>query len=110
MCGGARWGAQRSTRHTEDDRAYGDVLAPTGGLAEHPPAEEQQHEQPHGECRLDHHERRQQQRHHLQRPAEHRESGSGQPARAPDQVQGERRVQVLGVGGPLGVHRLQRDP
>jgi hypothetical protein len=79
-------------------------------LAEHPLAEEQQHEQAHGQRWLDHHERRQQQGHDLQRPAEHRKPGARQPARAPQQVEGERGMQVLGVGGPLGVHRLQRDP
>jgi hypothetical protein len=48
------------------------VLAPPGVLAEHPLAEEQQDKQAYRQCWLDDHEWRQQQRHHLQRPAEHR--------------------------------------
>jgi hypothetical protein len=79
-------------------------------LAEHPPAEEQQHEQAHGERRLHHHERREQQRQHLQRPAQHRQPGAEQPAGTPKQTDHQRRAQVLLVGRLLGVHRLQGDP
>jgi len=86
------------------------VLAPPGALVEHALAEEQQHEQAHGHRRLNDDKWRQQQCHHLQRPAEQRQSRPRQPARPSDQVQRERGVQVLGVGGALGVHRLQRDP
>jgi hypothetical protein len=106
----ACWRAQRGTRHAEHDRAHGEVLTPAGVLAEHALAEEQQHEQAGGQRWLDHHERGQQERQYLQRPAEHRQPGSRQPARPPEQVERERWMQVLGVGGALGVHRLQRDP
>jgi hypothetical protein len=106
----ARRRAQRGAGHAEHDRAHGEVLAPARVLVQHPLAEEQQHEQAHRQRRLYHHERSQQERHHLQRPAKHREACSSQPARPPEQVQRQRGMQVLGVGGPLGVHRLQRDP
>jgi len=86
------------------------MLTAPGVLVQHPLTEEQQHQQPDRHRRLDHHQRREQQRHHLQRPAEHRKTGSRQPARPPEQVERERGMQVLGVGGALGVHRLQRDP
>jgi len=106
----ARGRAQRRAGHAEHDRAHRNVLAPAGVLAQHALAEEQQHEQAHGHRRLDHDERCQQQRHHLQWPTEQRQSRAGQPARSPEQAERKRRVQVLGMGGALGVHRLQRDP
>ncbi len=59
---------------TEHDRPHGEVLAPSSVLVEHTLAEEQQHEQANGHCWLHDHERHQQQRHHLQGPAEHRKS------------------------------------
>jgi hypothetical protein len=102
--------AQRRPNHSEDDRAHREVLAPAGVLAEHALAEEQEHEQSHGQRRLNQYERGEQEREDLQWPSEHRQAGPCQPARPSDQVQGERRMKVLGVRGPLGVHRLQRDP
>jgi hypothetical protein len=61
----------RDAGHTDHDREHREVLAPPGALAEHALAEEQQHEQPDGHRRLHDHERDQQQRHNLQRPAKH---------------------------------------
>jgi hypothetical protein len=98
------------TGHADDDREHREVLAPPGTLAEHALAKEQQHEQADGHRRLHDHQRDQQQRHDLQRPAKHRKPRSRQPACTAQQVQGKRGVQVLGVGSALGVHRLQRDP
>jgi hypothetical protein len=82
------------------------VLTPACVLAEHALAEEQEHEQSHGQRRLNHDKRCEQERENLQWPAEHRQARTGKPARPPDQVQGERGMQVLGVRGSLGVHRL----
>ncbi len=103
-------GTGGDTSYADDDREHRKVLAPPGTLAEHALAKEQQHEQADGHRRLHDHERDQQQRHDLQRPAKHRKPGSRQPARATQQVEGKRGVQVLGVRSALGVHRLQRDP
>jgi hypothetical protein len=86
------------------------MLVAPGMLAEHPLAEEQQHQQANRERRLHDHQRREQQRHHLQRPTQHRQSGPEQPARAAYQANDQRHPQVLLVGGLLGVHRLQGDP
>ena len=58
-----------------------DVLVAPGVLAQHPLAQEHQHEQAGRERRLHHHQRRQQQRQHLQRPAEDRQPRAEQPAR-----------------------------
>lgn len=103
-------GTQGDTDDADDDREHREVLAPPGTLAEHALAEEQQHEQADGHRRLHDHERDQQQGNDLQWPAKHRKPGSCQPARAAQQVQRKRGVQVLGVRSALGVHRLQRDP
>jgi hypothetical protein len=110
MPGAAVRGTSRDADDADDDRKHREVLASPGTLAEHALAEEQQHEQADGHGRLNDHERNQQQRDDLQRPAEHRKPGSRQPARAAQQVEGKRGVQVLGMGGALGVHRLQRYP
>ncbi len=110
MRGGARRGSERRAGDAEHDRAHGEVLAPAGALAEQALSEEQKHQQADRHRRLHDHERDQQQRHDLQRPAEHRQPCPREPARAAQQVERERRVQVLGLRGALGVHRLQRDP
>ncbi len=86
------------------------MLAASRMLAEHPLREEQQNQQAGGERRLDHHQRSQQQRDNLQRPAEDRQTGAGQPARAPEQVAHQRQAQVLVCGRLLGIHRLEGDP
>jgi hypothetical protein len=62
---GAGWGAQRGARHAEHDRGHRDVLPPASMLTEHPLTEEQQHKQADRHRRLNHHERSEQQRHHL---------------------------------------------
>ena len=87
-----------------------DVLAASRVLAEHALAEEQQHEQAGGERGLHDDQRREQQRHHLQRPAEDRQAGAEHPAPALDQPPDERQAQVLFRGRLLGVHRLESDP
>jgi len=79
-------------------------------LAEHPLCEEHQNQKACCERRLDHHQRSQQQGDHLQRPAEHRQSGAGQPACASEQVAHQRQAQVLVCGCLLGIHRLEGDP
>jgi hypothetical protein len=79
-------------------------------LAEHALAEDQQHQQPGGERGLDDHQRREQQRDHLQRESEHRQPGAEQPARARDEPARERETQVRIVRRLLGIQRLQCDP
>jgi len=79
-------------------------------LAEHPLREEHQHQQAGRQRRLHEHQRSQQQGDHLQRPAEDRQACAEQPARAPDQVLGQRQAQVLLVGRLAGLHRLEGDP
>ncbi len=55
-------------------------------LAEHALGEHDQHDEADRERRLDDDQRRKQQRDDLQRPAEHGQRGSEQPARALDQA------------------------
>lgn len=97
-------------RDADQDRGDRDVLAPAGVLAEHTLTHEHEHEQTGGERRLHDHKRRQQQRHDLQRPAKQRETGAEQPARPPDQAQGEPDAQMSARRRFLGVHRLERYP
>lgn len=94
----------------QDDRRDRQVLVFAGVLAEHPLCHQHQHEQPGRERRLYDDERSEQQRDHLQRPAEDREAGPEQPAGPPDQAPDEGQTQVLVVGRLLGIHRLERDP
>jgi len=103
-------GRQARPDHADHDRPHRQVLVPPGVLVQHPLAEEHQHEQARGECRLDDYERCQQQRDQLQRPAEDRQAGAQQPAPASRQAPREREAQVLAAGRLLGVHRLQGDP
>jgi hypothetical protein len=79
-------------------------------LAEHPLAEDQQHEQPCCERGLNDHQRREQQRHHLQGEAQHGQPGAEQPARAGDKPAHECETQVRLVRRLLCVHRLKGDP
>ena len=96
VVGAARRRAQRRADHADArSRAIAHVLVAPGVLAEHPLAEEQQHEQAHRERRLHDHQRRQQQRHDLQRPAEDRQARAEQPARAPHEPPDQRQAQVL---------------
>jgi hypothetical protein len=105
-----RRGRQTRADHTEHDRAHCQVLVAPGVLPEHPLGEEHQHQQTGGERRLYDDQRRQQQGHDLEWPAEDRQAGAEQPARPPDQVLGKRQAQVLLWGRLLGLHRLERDP
>lgn len=102
-------GDDRRAGHAHDDREDRKPLASPSVLAEHPFPNEHQHEQPRSERRLHDHQRRQQQRQYLQRPAEDRESGAEQPAGPSDQSTRERESQVCSGGRLLRVHRLQRD-
>ena len=86
------------------------MLVAPGVLAENPLRREQQHHQPDRERGLDHDQRRQQQRDHLQRPAEDRQRRAQQPARPLQQAPQQRHAQVLAGGRALGVDRLVDDP
>lgn len=101
---------ERDAGNADHDRRHCEVLEPTRSLAEQTLAHEHQHEQAGGERRLHDHQRREDQRDHLQRPAEHREPRPEQPAPAPDQPRGEREPQVVVQRRLLGVHRLVGDP
>jgi hypothetical protein len=79
-------------------------------LAEQVLGEEHQHQQAGGEGGLHDDERGQHQRHDLQRPAEDRKAGAGEPAGPPRETPCQSEAQVLLVGGLLGVERLERDP
>jgi len=68
----ARRGEERRAHDADDDRAHRDVLVAAGVLVEHPLGQEHQHEQAKREGGLDYDQRGEHQRHHLQRPAEHR--------------------------------------
>jgi hypothetical protein len=92
VCGAAPRAGRRDADHTDHDRAHGKVLAAPGALVEHALAEEEQHEQADGHRRLHDHERYQQQGHDLQRPAEHRQARTREPARPTQQVECERGV------------------
>jgi hypothetical protein len=81
-----------------------------GVLAEHPLSQEHQHEQAGGERGLHYDQRREQQREHLQWPAEDRQARSEHPAPALEEPPDQRQAQVLIVGRLLGVHRLEGDP
>ncbi len=108
--GGARRRAQPRADHADHDRRHRDVLVGARVLAEHPLPHEHQHEQAGGERGLHDDQRREQQREHLQRPAEDRQARAEHPAPAPEQSPDQRQAQMLLAGRLLGVHRLQRDP
>jgi len=110
MARAARRRAQARADHANHDRRHRDVLVASGVLAEHPLTQEHQYEQAGGERRLHHDQRREQQRDHLQRPAEDRQARAQHPAPALDQSPHQRQAQVLLAGRFLGVHRLQSDP
>ena len=110
MARAARRRTQPRADHTDHDRRHRDVLVAPGVLAEHPLAHEHQHEQAGGERGLHHHQRREQQREHLQWPAEDRQARPKHPAPAPDQPPDQGQAQMLLAGRFLGVHRLQGDP
>ncbi len=101
---------ERDAYHADHDRRHRDVLEAARPLAEHPLAHEHQHEQPRCKRRLYDDQRREQERDHLQRPAEHREPGAEKPPLAPDQPRGEGDPQVGLRRSLLGIHRLEGDP
>ncbi len=105
-------GRRRHARsdHADHDCRHRHVLGAPGVLVQHALREEHQHEQPGGQRRLDDHQRREQQRDDLQRPAEDRQAQAEQPTSSADQAPRERQAQVLFVRRLLGVERLQRDP
>jgi len=85
VAGAARRSAQARADHPDHDRRHRQVLLTPRVLAQHPLSQEHQHEQARGQRGLDHDQRRQQQRDHLQRPAEDRQARAQHPAPAPDQ-------------------------
>jgi hypothetical protein len=106
----ARRREQARPDHADDDREHRQTLGSSGVLAEHPLAEEQQHEQPRRERRLHDDQRRQQQRENLQRPAENRQARAEHPAGAPEQPPHERHPQVLLPRRLSRIQCLQGDP
>jgi len=70
MAGAARRSEQGGADDSDHDRAHRHVLIASGTLAQHPLGEDHQHQQSGRERRLHNHQRREQQRHDLQRPAE----------------------------------------
>ncbi|TMK27397.1 MAG: hypothetical protein E6G62_00250 [Actinobacteria bacterium] len=110
VAGGVRRREQGGTHHPDHDRPDGEMLVASAMLAEQALGEEHQHQQARGERGLDDDERREHQRDDLKRPAEHRETRSGEPACPPGKTPCERQPQMLLVWGLLGVQRLQGDP
>jgi hypothetical protein len=106
----ARRGSQGGAENAEHDRRHSDVLVAPGVLPEHALSDHQQHQQACGERGLHDHQGSEQQREHLQRPAEDREAGPEQPTGALDQSRDQRDAQVLLVGCLPGIQRLQGDP
>ena len=110
VTGAAWWRAQSRSDHADHDRRHREVLVPAGVLTEHSLSHEHQHKQAGGERGLHDDQRREQQRDHLQRPAEDRQARAEHPASALEQAPDERQAQMLLAGRFLGIHRLQRDP
>ncbi len=100
VAGAARGRAQARADHADHDRRHRDVLVASGVLAEHALPQEQQHDQAGGQRGLHHDQRREQQRQHLQRPADDRQARSEHPAPAPDQPPDQRQAQVLFARAP----------
>jgi len=101
-------GDGRDARDAGDDRRAGQQVAPRDGLMEVVLAQCEQHEDPEGEGGLDDHDGGQQERHDLERPAQHGEPGPREPAPAAHQPRDEREAQrVLGrhVACLHGLHR-----
>jgi hypothetical protein len=105
-----RRGRERGTDYAEHDCRHGGVLIASRVLAEHALGKEEQHQQAGSQRWLHDDQRRQQQGHHLQRPAQDRESRAQQPPGAPDQAYDKGRPQVLVVGRLSCIQRLQGDP
>ena len=110
MGGTTRRRKQSGANHADHDCADRRVLVAPGVLAQHPLGEQHQHQEARRQRGLNHDERSEQQREHLQRPAEDREAGAEQPPRALHEAPGQRETEVLLVGSLLGIHRLQGDP
>jgi len=108
--GAARRSKQPGADHAGHDRADRHVLVSPRMLAKHALGEQHQYEQARRQRGLYDDERSEQQREHLQWPAEDREAGAEQPARALHEAPGQRETEVLLVWSLLGVHRLQGDP
>jgi hypothetical protein len=101
---------ERNAGDADHDRSHREVLDATSSLAEQALPHEHEHQQAGGERRLHDDQRREDQRDHLQRPAEHREPRAEQPAPASDQPRGKRQPQMVVQRRLLGVHRLIGDP
>jgi len=93
-----------------DDRADGEQFAPSRRLSQHPLADEQQHEQPGCERRLDHDQPDVIEREDLQRPAERRHPGAEQPAGPGHQMRQQRNPQRMLNACVASVQRLDGDP
>ncbi len=106
----ARWSAQPGADHADHDRRHREVLGTAGMLAEHPLADEDEHEQAGRQRGLYDHQGRKQQCNYLQRPAEDRQPGAEHPAPVPDQAPDQGQTQVVLAGRLLGAHRLQGNP
>jgi hypothetical protein len=102
-----RHGGQQRDAH--EDPEDGGSLPRTGALAEVAGGDGQEQHEPERQRRLDDGQRGQQQRHGLQRPAEHVQRRPGQPARAPRQADEQRRVQRLRRRSRPRVERLHRE-
>jgi hypothetical protein len=108
---GGRRGRQGGQRgHARDDPQCRQHLPRADALSEAAGADGQEHEQAEGERRLDHAQRREQQRDRLQRPPQHVEERAGQPAAPGRQPPQERRAQAVVAVGRPGLERLERDP
>lgn len=88
--GAARWREQSGADHADHDRADRHVLVAPRMLAKHPLSEQHQHQQTRRQRGLHDDERSEQQREHLQRPAEDREAGAEQPTRTLHEAPGQR--------------------
>jgi hypothetical protein len=110
MSAASRRSGQARADHPDRDRGHREVLVFARVLAEHPLAQQQQHEQPARERRLDDHERCEQQGQQLQGKAEYRQARAQQPAPAPEQSPCERQAQMLLVRRLLRIKRLEGDP
>jgi len=93
-----------------DDREHSELLASSWSFAEHSLAECEQEQQAHRERWLDNLERREQQRHDLQRPGCGIHRRTDQPAPAAEQVREQRQAQRVLVAGHASIDRLEADP
>ena len=109
MVGGAVRRAERDAGDAGDDRRHRQVLAPPRPLPQPRHPEPEQHHQAARQARLDHGQRRQQQRRDLQRPAGQPEQRRPQPPAVAQQPPQQREPQRVVVRDLARLQRLQRD-